>query len=82
MSRGKSSLCLYVMLCTIWYHLYNLKSVKNTHRGELLLVKLQAEATGFKWTVTFNVNLVFYGLFSIFIISVTADPVAATQKAS
>ena len=26
----------------IWYHLYNLKNVKNTHGGVLLLVKLQA----------------------------------------
>ena len=23
-----------VMLCAIWYHLYNLKNVKNTHGGE------------------------------------------------
>ena len=28
--------------CTIWYHLYNLKNVKNTHGGVLLLIKLQA----------------------------------------
>ena len=27
----------YVMLCAIWYHLYNLKNVKNTH-GEVLLL--------------------------------------------
>ena len=27
------------MFCAIWYHLYNLKSVKNTHGGVLLLVK-------------------------------------------
>ena len=34
--------CLsYVMLCAIWYHLYNLKNVKNTHGEVLLLVKLQ-----------------------------------------
>ena len=26
----------------IWYHLYNLKNVKNAHKGVLLLVKLQA----------------------------------------
>ena len=26
-----------VMLCTIWYHLYNLKNMKNTHGGMLLL---------------------------------------------
>ena len=28
---------LIVMLCTIWFHLYNLKDVKNTHGGVLLL---------------------------------------------
>ena len=34
-------LCIYnVMLCAIWYHLYNLKNV-------LLLVKLQVEASNF-----------------------------------
>ena len=33
---------IYVMLCAIWYHSYNLKNVKNTHGGVLLLVKLQA----------------------------------------
>ena len=32
------------MLCAIWYHLYNLKNVKNIHGGKLLLVKLQTEA--------------------------------------
>ena len=32
-------------VCAIWYHLQNLKNVKNTHGGVLLLVKLQAEAT-------------------------------------
>ena len=30
---------LYVMFCTIWYHLYNLKNMKNTNGGILLLVK-------------------------------------------
>ena len=30
------------MLCTIWYDLYNLENVKNTHGGVLLVVKLQA----------------------------------------
>ena len=30
------------MLCVIWYHVYNLKIVKNTHKGVLLLVKWQA----------------------------------------
>ena len=28
----------YEMLCRIWYQLYNLKNVKNTHGGVLLLV--------------------------------------------
>ena len=37
----------YVMRCAIWYHLYNLKNVKNTYRGRLILVKLQAEASSF-----------------------------------
>ena len=35
------------MLCAIRYHLYNLKNVKNTHGGMLLLVKLQAEVCNF-----------------------------------
>ena len=28
--------------CAIWYHLYNLKNVKNAHGGVLILIKLQA----------------------------------------
>ena len=35
-------LTLYVVRCAIWYHLYNLKNMKNTHGGVLILVKLQA----------------------------------------
>ena len=35
------------MLYTICYHLYNLKNVKNTHAGVLLLVKLLAKACNF-----------------------------------
>ena len=34
----------FLMFCASWYHLYNLKSVENTHGGVLLLVKLQALA--------------------------------------
>ena len=37
------------MLCTIWYHLYNLKTVNNTHGGVLLFVKLQALACNFPY---------------------------------
>ena len=32
----------YVIGCAIWHHLHNLKNVKHTHGGMLLLVKLQA----------------------------------------
>ena len=35
---------LNVVHCAIWYHLYNLKNVKNTHGGVLILVKLQASS--------------------------------------
>ena len=36
---------VYQMFCAIWYHLCNLKNVKNTHGGMSLLVKLQAYIT-------------------------------------
>ena len=37
-----SRICLrYMMRCAIWQHLHNLKNLKNTHGGVLLLVKLQ-----------------------------------------
>ena len=32
---------LTVMLCMIWYRLYSLKNMKNTHVRVLLLIKLQ-----------------------------------------
>ena len=32
----------FVLRCEIWYHLYNLKNVKNTHGRVLILVKWQA----------------------------------------
>ena len=38
----KAILLKHVMRFTIWDHLYNLKNVKNTHRGLLILLKLQA----------------------------------------
>ena len=28
----------YVVRCAIWYHLYNLRNLKNTHGGVLILV--------------------------------------------
>ena len=33
----------YVMRCTIWYHLYNIKNMKNTHERVSLLVKLRVK---------------------------------------
>ena len=39
--------CIYMWCCSIWYHLYNLKNLKNTHGGVLLLVKLQTSACNF-----------------------------------
>ena len=40
-----TGLHIIVMRCAIWYHLHNLKDVKSTHGGVLILVKLQAEAS-------------------------------------
>ena len=37
----------YETLCAIWYHFYNLKTVKNTYGGVLLLIKLLASACNF-----------------------------------
>ena len=34
---------VFLVRCPIWYHLYDLKNLKNTHGEVLLLVKLQAE---------------------------------------
>ena len=41
--KVSSVLTSYLTLCSIWYQLYNLKKVKNIHRGLLFLVILQAE---------------------------------------
>ena len=35
------------MFITIWYHLYNLKNLKNTHGGVLRLIKLQDSSCNF-----------------------------------
>ena len=32
----------FVVRWAIWYHLYNLKKLKNIHEGVLILVKLQS----------------------------------------
>ena len=49
------------MLCAIWYHLCNLKNLKNTHGGVLLIVELQAK----EWNFT-KVTLL-HGCFSRFL---------------
>ena len=38
-----------LIICAIWYHLYNLKSMKNSRGGVILLVKLQAELSFLHW---------------------------------
>ena len=43
----KKSGGINVVRCAIWYHLYSLKNVKNTHGGMLILVTLQAKASNF-----------------------------------
>ena len=40
--RRATNMEAYVMFYAIWYHLNNLKNVKNTHGGVLFLAKLQA----------------------------------------
>ena len=37
----------FVLRCAVWYYSYNLKNVKNTHGGVLLLAKLQDLACNF-----------------------------------
>ena len=54
----------YVMRCAIWYHLYKLRNVKNTHGGVLILVKLQAEACNF--TKTNTPPWVFFTFFKLY----------------
>ena len=51
-------------LCPIWYDLYNLKNLKNTHRGALLLVKLQASACNF--TKSKTLSCAFFTFFRLY----------------
>ena len=43
-----------MMHWAIWYHLYDLKNVKNTHAGVFVLGKLQAEAEACDFTKSNN----------------------------
>ena len=40
----------FMMVCAIWYHLYNLKNVKNIYGGMFFLIKLHAPASLLKVT--------------------------------
>ena len=53
------------MLCAMWCHVYNLKNVKNTHRGELLIVKLQSSAISDNFLKSKIVDTVFPATFAI-----------------
>ena len=55
----------YVVRCAIWYHLHNLKNVKNTHERVLILVKLQASSL--KPPTSLKLTLL-HGCFSRFLI--------------
>ena len=52
------------MRCVIWYHLYNVKNVKNTHGGVLILVKLQPSACNF--TKINSPSWVFFAFFKLY----------------
>ena len=52
----------FLMLCAVWYHLYNLKNVRNTHGWVLLSVTLKALIC--KFTNTFP--WVFFVLFKLY----------------
>ena len=52
----------YEMHCTIWYHLYKLKS-ENLHGRVLLLVKLQAKSTYLKSTTPLWMFFAFFKLY-------------------
>ena len=50
--------------CAIWYHLYNLKNLKSTHGGVLILVKLQGETCNF--TKINTPSWVFFRFFKLY----------------
>ena len=53
----------YMWCVAIWYHLYNLKNVKNTLGGLLILVKLHASASNFTKIDTPWVFFMFFKLY-------------------
>ena len=57
-------LSIYETLRVIWYHLYNLKHMKNNHGRVILLVKLQATACSFTKSIT--IPWVLFTLFKLY----------------
>ena len=55
----------YEMLCAIWHHLYNLKNVKNTHGG-LLLLLLDCQTLVWNLTKINTPPWVFFTLFRLY----------------
>ena len=55
---------VFLMLCMIWYHLHNLKNLKNIHGGVLLFAKLQALACNF--TISKTPPWVFFTFFTLY----------------
>ena len=55
---------IYVTFCAIWYFFRNLKNMKNTNEGVLLLVKLQAKTCDF--TKSSTPPRVFFTFFKLY----------------
>ena len=55
-----------MMHWAIWYHLYDLKNVKNTHAGVFVLGKLQAEAEACDFTKSNNLPWVLWTFFKLY----------------
>ena len=53
-----------MVFCAIWYHLYNLKNVKNIHGGVFILINLQASACNF--TESNTAPWVFFTFFKLY----------------
>ena len=56
----------YKMFCAIWWHLCNLKNMKSTHGGMLLLKNLLAEAEAWNLTNSNTPPWVFFTFFKLY----------------
>ena len=57
-------LLMFSFLFVIWCHLHNLKNVKSTHGGVLLLV-IKLQALAYKFTKSDTPPLLFFTFFSL-----------------